>query len=51
MSVDPEGSVTQWIADLRVGEADKAEVDLWDRYFRRLVALARMKLGDAPRIG
>ena len=50
MSVDPEGSVTQWIADLQVGEAGKAELDLWDRYFRRLVALARMKLGDAPRV-
>lgn len=49
MSVDPEGSVTQWIADLQVGEAERAEHDLWDRYFRRLVALARMKLGDAPR--
>ena len=49
MSIDPEGSVTQWIADLQVGEAQDAEHDLWDRYFRRLVALARMKLGDAPR--
>lgn len=52
MTVDPEGSVTQWIADLQVGQAkhtDRAEHELWDRYFRRLVALARMKLGDAPR--
>lgn len=52
MTVDPEGSVTQWIADLQVGptdQTDQAEYELWDRYFRRLVALARMKLGDAPR--
>lgn len=50
MPIDPEGSVTQWIADLQVGEADQAEHELWGRYFRRLVGLARMKLGDAPRI-
>lgn len=49
MTVDPEGSVTQWIAELQVGEADQAELELWERYFRRLVGLARMKLGDAPR--
>lgn len=52
MAVDPEGSVTQWIADLQVGptnQTDEAERELWERYFRRLVALARMKLGDAPR--
>lgn len=49
MPIDPEGSVTQWIADLQVGQAQDAEHDLWDRYFRRLVGLARMKLGDAPR--
>ncbi|NOZ39770.1 MAG: RNA polymerase subunit sigma-70 [Planctomycetes bacterium] len=50
MPIDPEGSVTLWIANLQVGQANQAEHDLWDRYFRRLVALARMKLGDAPRI-
>lgn len=49
MSIDPEGSVTQWIADLQLGETDQAEYELWERYFRRLVALARAKLGDAPR--
>ncbi|MEM8946517.1 MAG: ECF-type sigma factor [Planctomycetota bacterium] len=49
MTVDPEGSVTLWIAELQIGEANKAEHELWDRYFRRLVGLARMKLGDAPR--
>lgn len=52
MNNDPEGSITQWIADLQVGQTtltDQAEHELWDRYFRRLVALARMKLGDAPR--
>ncbi len=49
MTVDPEGSVTQWIAELQVGEANQAELELWERYFRRLVGLARAKLGDAPR--
>ncbi len=50
MSTDPEGSVTQWIADLQLGQTDQAEHELWGRYFRRLVGLAKMKLGDAPRV-
>ncbi|QDU57039.1 ECF-type sigma factor [Aeoliella mucimassa] len=42
-------SVTQWIADLRVGEETKAQQELWGRYFNRLLALAKHKLGDTPR--
>ncbi len=53
MTTDPDetdrGSVTHWIADLKDGETSAAQRELWDRYFRRLVLLARMKLGDAPR--
>ena len=43
------GSVTMWIANLRTGDDSLAQQELWDRYFRRLVALARMKLGNLPR--
>ena len=42
-------SVTQWIAELRVGEESQAQQELWRRYFKRLSALARQKLGDLPR--
>lgn len=43
------GSVTQWIADLREGDESQAQRELWDRYFRRIVALARAKLGTLPK--
>ena len=43
-----EQSVTAWIAGLREGE-DEAARQLWQRYFQRIVDLARRKLGDAPR--
>jgi DNA-directed RNA polymerase specialized sigma24 family protein len=42
-------SVTQWIAQLEFGRQDRAQEELWRRYFGRLVALARLKLGDTPR--
>jgi hypothetical protein len=38
-----EGSVTGWIGQLKVGDAAAAQ-QLWERYFRRLVGLARKKL-------
>src|SRR5262245_56403628 len=47
--MDSHGSVTQWIAELRGGEADLAHQEIWRRYFRRLMALAELKLGSAPR--
>lgn len=43
------GSITQWIAELRAGDADAAHQEIWQRYFRRLMALAEVKLGSAPR--
>lgn len=43
-----DGSVTRWIDQLHRGDAAAAS-QLWDRYFHRLVALARKKLADAPR--
>lgn len=47
--MDPRGSVTQWIAALETGDSDAAQQEIWNRYFRRLVGLARWKLGDSPR--
>ncbi|MBY0525918.1 MAG: hypothetical protein K2R98_21170 [Gemmataceae bacterium] len=41
------GSVSHWIGELKAGEADAAQ-RIWERYFRRLVGLARSKLGDLP---
>jgi DNA-directed RNA polymerase specialized sigma24 family protein len=49
MNDESHGSVTYWIAELRDGEASAAQRELWDRYFRRIVALARTKLGGLPR--
>jgi DNA-directed RNA polymerase specialized sigma24 family protein len=49
MNDESHGSVTYWIAELRDGEASAAQRELWDRYFRRIVALARTKLGALPR--
>src|SRR3954452_12177024 len=38
-----EGSVTRWIDDLKAGDRAAAQ-PLWERYYARLVALARDKL-------
>jgi len=46
--MQPEASVTQWIDRLKAGEPDAAQ-KLWERYFRRLVGLAKKKLRTAPR--
>jgi DNA-directed RNA polymerase specialized sigma24 family protein len=43
-----DNSVTQWIQQLKAG--DRAGVQqLWERFFRRLIGLARKKLQNAPR--
>jgi DNA-directed RNA polymerase specialized sigma24 family protein len=44
-----KGSVTCWIGHLKQGDQWAAQ-HLWERYFHRLVALARAKLGQAPRL-
>jgi DNA-directed RNA polymerase specialized sigma24 family protein len=44
----PPPSVTTWIGQLKAGDHAAAE-RLWQEYFRRLVGLARAKLGDMPR--
>lgn len=41
-----EGSVTAWIGDLKTG-GDAAVQPLWERYFERLVELARKRLRAA----
>ena len=46
MPMDDEGSVTLWIGDLKAGDHAAAQ-PLWERYFNRLVGLARAKLRAA----
>jgi hypothetical protein len=48
MSPRDDGSVTRWIGDLRAG-GDSAAQHLWERYFDRLVHLARARLRSARR--
>jgi DNA-directed RNA polymerase specialized sigma24 family protein len=47
-SIDPR-SVTLWIGDLQRNEPGDAVQNLWNRYFERLVNLARARLRDKPR--
>jgi DNA-directed RNA polymerase specialized sigma24 family protein len=46
--MSPEGSVTRWLGPLRAGDATAVQ-ELWERYFHRLVRLARARLRDTPR--
>lgn len=41
-------SITRWIDALKAGD-QQAAGKLWDRYFQRLIAAARRRLGAAPR--
>ncbi len=43
-----EGSITQWLGQIQEGDSLAAQ-RLWERYYRRLTALAHKKLRDAPR--
>jgi DNA-directed RNA polymerase specialized sigma24 family protein len=43
----PRGSVSQWLSRLKAGDPGAAQ-PLWERYFRRLVGLARRRLRRAP---
>jgi len=45
---DP-GSISLWINQLKAGDTEAAQ-PIWERYYNRLVALARKKLGDTPRL-
>ena len=42
------GSITCWISEIREG-GSRAAMELWNRYYHRLVGLARKKLRDTPR--
>jgi DNA-directed RNA polymerase specialized sigma24 family protein len=46
--MSPEGSVTHWIGEIKIGAA-AASQKLWEAYFQRLVGLARIRLGNTPR--
>jgi DNA-directed RNA polymerase specialized sigma24 family protein len=50
MAPQDDGSVTRWIGDLKAG-GDSAAQHLWERYFHRLVHLARARLRAARRAG
>lgn len=41
-------SVSQWFCRLKAGDEEAAQL-LWDRYFDKLVSLARKRLGTSPR--
>lgn len=43
-----DGSVTQWLGQLQGGDPAAVQ-QIWERYFARLVGLARTKLRSAPR--
>ena len=47
--MDADGSVTHWLRRLQAGEHQAAQ-GLWERYFRRLVGLARAKLRSGRRL-
>jgi DNA-directed RNA polymerase specialized sigma24 family protein len=42
------GPITEWVRQLQAGEHEAAQ-RLWERYFRRLVGLARQKMQGTPR--
>jgi DNA-directed RNA polymerase specialized sigma24 family protein len=46
--MDAQGSVSRWLDPLRAGDSAAVQ-HLWERYFHRLVGLARHKLQGAPR--
>ena len=52
MSTEDKGSVTDWVGILKSGgDVDAAARGLWQRYFGRLVDLARAKLPGKRRPG
>jgi DNA-directed RNA polymerase specialized sigma24 family protein len=46
--VSSDGSVTGWLDQVQAGDANAVQ-HLWQRYFSRLVGLARQRLRHAPR--
>jgi DNA-directed RNA polymerase specialized sigma24 family protein len=50
MSGDDQGSITGWIANVKSGDLSAAQ-PLWERYFARMVDLARARLRGSGRMG
>jgi DNA-directed RNA polymerase specialized sigma24 family protein len=50
MSGDAQGSITEWIAGMKAGDLTAAQ-PLWERYFARMVDLARARLRTSGRRG
>ena len=50
MGADGDGSVTLWLGSLKDGDLAAAQ-PLWERYFARLVGLARARLRSVHRAG
>lgn len=50
MADEDQGSVTMWLGDLKVGDLAAAQ-PLWERYFAKLVVLARGKLRRLNKTG
>jgi RNA polymerase sigma factor (sigma-70 family) len=48
-AMSESGSVSVWIEQLKTGDQQAAQL-IWERYYYRLVALARKKLGSSPRL-
>ncbi len=46
--LEDKGSITHWIHEIKRGESAAANA-LWERYFEKLVRLARRKLDGMPR--
>jgi DNA-directed RNA polymerase specialized sigma24 family protein len=49
VSAESEGSVTQWVNDVRAGDRGKSARLLWERYFERLARLAQARLRAVAR--
>lgn len=43
-----EGSITRWIRGVKSGD-EGAAAQLWDRYFEKIVQVARKRIASAPR--
>jgi RNA polymerase sigma factor (sigma-70 family) len=47
MSAEDPGSVTHWIDGLKAGQPEAADA-LWQRYYERVLKVARQRLGPVP---
>jgi DNA-directed RNA polymerase specialized sigma24 family protein len=46
--MDSQGDISRFVAELKAGQRDAAR-PLWQRYYHRLLGLARARLGGLPR--